>query len=254
MESARWMTSRGKIVSDEFFRLLTVDHSTTSGRAVLDSQPVTSDSGAMSQLDQYMDMVEPYLRLLQSLVPPQIYSLITSSFSYGLQLLNTLFNIIAATSPLSAPYTITPALLTILCVYLALSSLYRTVMFAFWFVKWGIILGALFSLAGWMNSGAPAQILANLVPAAMDNKSGSSRPKSWESWSTHDRYKREQKTQRQKDSEEAQKFIQNVIDTAGDVYQKSGNWWETAKGVYEEINKQGQTKQSGKRTSSTKSR
>ena len=126
--------------------------------------------------------------------------------------------------------------------------------FAFWFVKWGIILGALFYVASWLNSDAPAQILANLVPAAMENKSGSSRPKSWESWSTHDQYKRERKPQRQKDAEEAQKFIQNVIDTAGNVYQKSGNWWETAKGVYEEINKQGQTKQNGKRTSSTKSR
>jgi len=208
----------------------------------------------MSQLDQYFDVAEPYLRLLQSVIPPQIYSLIATSFSYALQLLNTLFNIIAVTSPLSAPHTIIPALLTILCVYIALSSLYRTVMFAFWFVKWGIILGALFSVAGWVNSGAPAQILANLVPAAMENKSGSSRPKSWESWSTHDQYKRERKTQSQKDAEEAQQFIQNVIDAAGDVYQKSGNWWETAKGVYEEINKQGQTKQSGKRTSSTKSR
>lgn len=208
----------------------------------------------MNQLDQYLDVVEPYLRLLQSVVPPQIYSLITTSFSYGLQLLNTLFNVISVTSPLSAPSTIIPALLTILCAYLALSSLYRTVKFAFWFAKWGIILGALFSLAGWVNSGALAQILANLVPAAMENKSGSSRPKSWESWSTHNQYKREQKTERQKDAEEAQKFVQNVIDTAGSAYQKSGNWWEVAKGVYEEINKQGQTKQSGKRTSSTKSR
>lgn len=208
----------------------------------------------MNQLDQYLDVVEPYLRLLQSVVPPQIYSLITTSFSYGLQLLNTLFNVISVTSPLSAPSTIIPALLTILCAYLALSSLYRTVKFAFWFAKWGIILGALFSLAGWVNSGAPAQILANLVPAAMENKSGSSRPKSWESWSTHNQYKREQKTERQEDAEEAQKFVQNVIDTAGNAYQKSGNWWEVAKGVYEEINKQGQTKQSGKRTSSTKSR
>ena len=195
-------------------------------------------------------MAEPYLELLQSVVPPQIYSLITTSLSYTLQLLNTLFNVIAVTSPLSAPYTIIPAVLTILCAYLALSSLYRTVMFAFWFVKWGVILGALFSLAGWVNSGAPVQLLANLVPAAMENKSGSSRPKSWESWSTHDQYKQAQKSQREKDAEEAQKFIQNVIDTAGDVYQKSGNWWETAKGVYEEINKQGQTK----RTGSTNSR
>lgn len=208
----------------------------------------------MNQLNAYLDMVEPYLLLLQSFVPPQIYSLISTSFSYALQLLNALFAIIAATSPLSAPSTIIPALLTILCVYLSLSSLYRTVMFAFWFVKWGVILGVLFSAASWVNSGAPAQILANLVPAALEDKSGSSRPKSWESWSTHDRYKREQKTQRQKDAEEAQKFIQNVIDTAGTVYRDSGNWWETAKGVYEEINKQGQTKQNDRRTSSTKSR
>ena len=127
-------------------------------------------------------------------------------------------------------------------------------MFAFWFMKWGFILSLLFSFAGWINSGAPAQILANLVPAAVENKSGPSRPKSWESWSTHDRYKREQKTQKEKDAEEAQKFIKNVIDTAGSVYQKSGNWWETAKGVYEEVNKQGQTKQNDKRASSARSR
>jgi hypothetical protein len=202
-------------------------------------------------MDEYLDMVEPWLRLLQSVLPPQIYSLITTSFSYALQLLNTSFNIIAATSPLSAPHTIIPALLTILCVYLALSSLYRSVMFAFWFVKWGIILSALFSFAGWVNSGVPAQILASFVPVAAENKSGSGRPKSWESWSTHDRYKRERKTRGEKDAEEAQKFIQNVISTAGNAYQKSGNWWETAKGVYEEINKQGQSKQTGKRTSST---
>jgi hypothetical protein len=208
----------------------------------------------MSQLDQYLDMLEPCLQFLQSVVPPQIYSLITTSFSYTLQLLNTSFNIIVATSPLSAPNTLIPAILTILCAYLALSSLYRTVMFAFWFVKWGIILSALFTFAGWINSGALNQILANFVPAAVENKSGSGRPKSWESWSTHDRYKRERKTQGEKDAEEAQKFIQNVIDTAGSVYQKSGNWWETAKGVYEEINKQDQTKQSDKRASPSKSR
>jgi len=248
------MTGRGNIVPDQFFLLHLPATTSTCGRAAFDSQSATSYSATMNQLDQYLDMVEPYLGLLQSVVPPQVYSLITTSFSYALQLLNTLFNIIAVTSPLSAPSTIVPALLTILCVYLALSSLYRTVMFAFWFVKWGVILGALFSLASWVNSGVPTQILASLIPVAMENKSGSSRPKSWESWSTHDRYKREQKTQRQKDAEEAQKFIQNVIDTAGDVYQKSGNWWETAKGVYEEINKQGQTKQGEKRTSSTKSR
>ena len=208
----------------------------------------------MSQMAEYLDVLEPWLRLLQSVIPPPIYSFITTSFSFTLQLLNTSFNVIASTSPLSAPNTIVPALLTILCAYLALSSLYRSVMFAFWFVKWGIILGALFSFAGWINSGAPAQILAGLIPAALENKSSSGRPKSWESWSTHDRYKRERKSQSDKDAEEAQKFIQNVIDTAGNVYQKSGNWWETAKGVYEEINKQGQSKQSGKRTSSTKSR
>jgi len=209
----------------------------------------------MSQLERYLDLVEPWFRLLQSVVPPQIYSLITTSLSYALKLLNTSFSIIAATSPLSAPNTIIPALLTIFCAYLALSSLYRTVMFAFWFVKWGIILSALFTFAGWVNSGAPAQFLANLVPAAVENKSGGSgRPKSWESWSTHDRYKRERKTQGEKDAEEAQKFIQNVIDTAGSVYQKSGNWWETAKGVYEEINKEGQIRQSDKSAGSTKSR
>lgn len=217
-------------------------------------KPAASNSGTMSQPNQYFDVLEPYLQLLQSVLPPQIYSLITTSFSYALQLLNASFNIIAVTSPLSAPNTIIPALLTILCVYLAISSLYRSVMFAFWFVKWGIILGVLFSVATWVNSGMPGQILANLAPAAMENRSGSSRPKSWESWSTHDRYKQERNSQRERNAEEAQKFIQNVIDTAGDVYQKSGNWWETAKGVYEEINKQGQTKQSGKRTSSTKSR
>ena len=241
------MTGRGNMIPPGGF---------VGARGTDDSPlPAAPNSGTMSPpVDRYFDMVEPYLQLVQSVVPPQIYSLITTSFSYALLLLNTLFNIIAVTSPLSAPNTIIPALLTILCVYLALSSLYRTVMFAFWFVKWGIILGLLFSVASWVNSGMPAQILANLVPAAMENKSGSSRPKSWESWSTHDRYNQERKTQRQKDAEEAQKFIQNVIDTAGDVYQKSGNWWETAKGVYEEIDKQGQTKQSGKRTSSTKSR
>ena len=205
-------------------------------------------------MDKYLDMVEPGLQLLQSVVPPQIYSLITTSFSYALQLLNTSFNVIAATSPLSAPHTIIPALLTILCVYLAVSSLYRSVMFAFWFVKWGIILSALFSFAGWVNSGAAGQILASFLPSVVEKSSGSSRPKSWESWSTHDRYRRERKTQGEKDAEEAQKFIQNVIDTAGNVYQKSGNWWETAKGVYEEINKQGQTKQGGRRMSSTKAR
>ena len=208
----------------------------------------------MSQLERYLDMLDPWLRLLQSFLPPQIYSLITTSFSYALQLLNVSFNVIAATSPLSAPNTIIPAVLTILCAYLALSSLYRSVMFAFWFIKWGIILGALFSFAGWINSGAPAQILTNLVPVAVENKAGSTRPKSWEPWSTHDRYKRERKTQGEKEAEEAQKFIQNVMDTAGSVYQKSGNWWETAKGVYEEINKQGQSKQSGKTASSTKRR
>lgn len=243
------MTNRGNVIPDEFFH----DHPWARGDSIHDLQPPLNP-GIMSQLDQYFSVVEPYLRLLQSVVPPQINSLITTSFSYALQLLNALFNIIAVTSPLSAPNTIIPALLTILCVYLALSSLYRTIMFAFWFVKWGIILGVLFSLASWVNSGAPGQILANLLPAAMENKSGSSRPKSWESWSTHDRYKREQKTQKEKDAEEAQKFVQNVIDAAGNVYQKSGNWWETAKGVYEEINKQGQSKQSGRRTSSTKSR
>jgi len=180
------------------------------------------------------NFVDPLLSYIEAVLPPPVYSILLTVLSHSLALASALLSLATSPSTWNAQ-TILPPLITILAAYIALSSLYRTIRFTIWLVKWGTILASLFGGVGWLMSGGPLGQRGEVG----DRRPGtsSSRPRAWESWDRHDTY-REERRQRvppQDGAEDVQKFVQELTGAAGRIYAQSGDWWEAAKGVVEEI-------------------
>ena len=106
-------------------------------------------------LDPIMNDV---LQFLSDNLPSPLYSLLLYLLSHGLAFAQAVYTLTAAMMAKHPTewdtQTVLPPLIAIFGAYLALASLYRTASWmlrtSFFFVKWGIIFGALMGGAGWM--------------------------------------------------------------------------------------------------------
>ncbi len=101
------------------------------------------------------NFLEPVLNLLSTVLPPPIFSIVSTFIRYSLALLTALARFVyslGATQEWDSQ-KILPPLITLLMAYLALVSFYRTtgwmIRTTFWFVKWGSILATLAAGAGY---------------------------------------------------------------------------------------------------------
>ncbi|KAI0351027.1 hypothetical protein OH77DRAFT_978737 [Trametes cingulata] len=112
-----------------------------------------------SMLQSFLD---PILSFLSSVLPPPIYTIAESLITHSLTLIAALFKFVLTLVNAQSwdAQQILPPLITLLAAYLALVSFYRTtgwmIRTAFWFVKWGGILGALAAGAGYFMGHANA--------------------------------------------------------------------------------------------------
>ncbi|KDQ57672.1 hypothetical protein JAAARDRAFT_35361 [Jaapia argillacea MUCL 33604] len=221
--------------------------------------------------------LDPLLDYLSSTIPAPIYSFLMTILSHSLALFGALFSLfyaLASSNPAEwDAQTILPPLISLLCAYLALVSVYRTTSWMFrtgvFFVKWGIIFGAITAGAGWLmghsgtgigGSGLTSTIggiLLDLVNGQGQNAAGGARsrgpssssssrshsksgprterPKAWESFDRHREWQYEDNGDDHREGDgEVQKVILDVVGTAGKIMRESG-WWDAIKGVVESV-------------------
>ncbi|KAI0779992.1 hypothetical protein C8Q74DRAFT_732321 [Fomes fomentarius] len=101
------------------------------------------------------NLLEPVLNFLSTVLPPPIFSIVSTLTTYSLALFTALARFVyslASTQEWDSQ-KILPPLITLLMAYLALVSFYRTtgwmIRTTFWFVKWGGILATLAAGAGY---------------------------------------------------------------------------------------------------------
>lgn len=197
-------------------------------------------TSAMDYIDRIPDFVDPLLLLLESALPPHVYSVLVTICSHTVALTSALLSFLATSPSTWTAQTIIPPVITILAAYLVISSLYRTIRFTFWFIKWGTILATLFGGVGWFMSGGMGDFLAQRGgDVGRRTGSSSSRPRAWDSWDRHDTYRQERQRRVPPGdaADDVQQFVQELAGAAGSVYAQSGDWWEAAKGVAQEISK-----------------
>ncbi|KAI0373533.1 hypothetical protein BV20DRAFT_742360 [Pilatotrama ljubarskyi] len=108
------------------------------------------------------NILDPIFSFLSSVLPPPIYTIAESLITHSLTLITALFKFVLTLVNARSwdAQQILPPLITLLAAYLALVSFYRTtgwmIRTAFWFVKWGGILGALAAGAGYFMGNANA--------------------------------------------------------------------------------------------------
>lgn len=203
-------------------------------------------------MDQLNSLVDLALDYLEDKLPPPLYSLLLNALSHLLALCTAAFRVIgslASTHPQDwDTQTILPPIITLLAAYLALLSVYRTATWAFrlaiWFVKWGSIIGVLSMGAGWLAAvthmnGEGNNGLADAMSNLMNGRSGNSHPRSRTTARTRnpvdtrprngfkaspDWQYQEGETQQN----DAQNIMQNIVDTAQQIFDGSG-WWELSK-------------------------
>ncbi|KAI9059180.1 hypothetical protein FKP32DRAFT_1688275 [Trametes sanguinea] len=106
------------------------------------------------------NLLDPLFSFLSSVLPPQVYTIVESLISHSITLLAALFKFVLTLVHAESwdAQKILPPLITVLAAYLALVSFYRTtgwmIRTAFWFVKWGGIIGMLAAGAGYFMGNA----------------------------------------------------------------------------------------------------
>lgn len=227
--------------------------------------------------DALPEFLDPLLDYLSSVLPPPLYSVVTTAFYYAFTLIESLIDLavtLIKTSPSSwEADKILPPIITLLAAYLALLSFYRTtgwmIRTTFAFVKWGFILTTLGAAAGYFIAnadvgganglgqfgsgilGSLGSMLLSMLSGDTQNTDASrrtraqssrqrqeSRPKSWESW---DRHREWQYSENARQEDEGQGT--NVQEVIGKILGSAGNavresgWWEAAKGAVNEFSK-----------------
>ncbi|CAL1708160.1 unnamed protein product [Somion occarium] len=114
----------------------------------------------MSNVD-LPEFLDPVLDYLSDHIPPTLYSVLETLLSHSIALVSSLLGLVTAfiTEPSSwDTQRILPPLITLLTVYVALFSFYRTtgwmIRTAFAFVKWGTIFGLIGIGAGYILANA----------------------------------------------------------------------------------------------------
>ncbi|KAG1751611.1 uncharacterized protein EDB91DRAFT_1196260, partial [Suillus paluster] len=212
--------------------------------------------------------LDPLLDLLAEQLPPSLYSFLVSFLSHALALFTALVSLISSLIS-SKPWqwdaqTIIPPLISFLAAYLALVSLYRTTSWmirtSIWFIKWGIIFGALTAGLGWymgnQNVGVgnrsivsslggfmwdvlngqgqhtPDTQRSSRTPKTRSQPKSNDRPrKPWESFEKHKQWQHKDHDGNQ-EGNDAQKIMSNIVEAANRVLVEGG-WWDVARGIFD---------------------
>ncbi|EPQ57178.1 hypothetical protein GLOTRDRAFT_73793 [Gloeophyllum trabeum ATCC 11539] len=204
-------------------------------------------------------LLDPILDYFSSHLPGPVYSFLETVLAHSFALFTALFSLVYALAT-SRPsewdaQTVLPPLISLLAAYLALLSVYRTtswmVRSSLWFVKWGVIAGALFAGTGWVMgnnaagggglTSAIGGILLDMLNGPGQNAAGGARrqthrtqsrsrtprPKPWESFDRHREWQY-QEDRGEEDDGEMSKIFHDVLNAAGTAF-REGGWWETLK-------------------------
>jgi hypothetical protein len=198
------------------------------------------------------NLFEPLLSYISSCLPPPVYNALLTLVVHGLSFLSALISL--GTALISSrpsdwdAQKIVPPLITLLAVYLALSSAVRTatwfVRTTTWLIKWGIITAALSVASAWIFGGGG--LVPSLAGVVLDIFNGRSqdaaggprgshqrvreRPSAWESYDKHREWQYEEQQWNAADStspsQHVQQFVADALQRA-----KDGSWWSIARGA-----------------------
>ncbi|KAI9437575.1 hypothetical protein H4582DRAFT_1955892 [Lactarius indigo] len=195
-------------------------------------------------------LLEPLLSYISSCLPPPVYHALLTLVTHGLAFLSALISLGTALIT-SRPsdwdvQKILPPLITLLAVYLALSSAVRTatwfVRMTTWLIKWGIITTAVYAATAWVF--ASGGIVPSLTGLALDLLNGQGkdaaggprssrqrgRPQVWESFDQHLEWQFEEQQWNTADttspSQHVQQFVADALQRA-----REGGLWSIARGA-----------------------
>ena len=199
----------------------------------------------------FPNLLEPLLSYISSCLPPPVYNALLTLIVHGLAFLSALIRL--GTALISSrpsdwdAQKIIPPLITLLAVYLALSSAVRTatwfVRTTTWLIKWGIITAAVSVASAWVfGGGGLVPSLAGVVLDMLNGRGqdaaggprghqrGQARPQAWESFDRHWEWQFEEEQWNAADStspsQHVQQFVADVLQRA-----KDGSWWSIARGA-----------------------
>ncbi|KIL68913.1 hypothetical protein M378DRAFT_158050 [Amanita muscaria Koide BX008] len=218
----------------------------------------------MFYANAWPDVLGSLLDYLAERLPSPVYYMLLGILSRALVFLSSSLSFIASLLSSNPSdwnlHDIIPPLVTILCAYLALVTLYRTTTWAirtfFWFIKWGLILGLIFTVVGWhlrgtdQNWGAVADIGDTIVRTALESanahtreaavgmdggiganswtrrkrSSKAGRPRAWDSFKSHQRWQ-------EHSQQDATNEMKSMVDMAGGILHRGGQWWMAAKSI-----------------------
>jgi len=84
--------------------------------------------------------------------------------------------------------------------------------------------------------------------SSSNRKTRPSRPKSWESWDRHSQWQYDENARQQSEGADVQKIVSDILGTAKQYVMESG-FWETAKGMMDEVTNNG-AREAGQREES----
>jgi hypothetical protein len=210
-------------------------------------------------------VLDPILSFLSSNLPPPLYQIIFNSLSHSVALFSSLLTLLISlisTKPWEwDSQTLLPPVIMFITAWIALVSLWRTTSWMFrvgtWFAKWGLVVGGVIALLGWMvgNSTAGTRVVGNFGSAMFDFVNGpgratgpsrtrarpKKRPRPWDSFEAHREWQYSENQREGGDVNAAQKILGDIV---GKV--REGPWWEGVLGSDRSVGKTAKAKAKGR--------
>ncbi|KAF8348134.1 hypothetical protein F5887DRAFT_952273 [Amanita rubescens] len=218
-----------------------------------------------------VDLLGASLDYLADRLPTPVYHALIALASRSLGFLSSLLTLVDPNH--WNAQEILPPLVTLLCTYLALLTIYRTTTWAFrtifWFFKWGLILSVIFTGVGWSlqrSAGglgpvdsfrAVFDVINSRIASGMQSTpmhSPDSKPRMWDSFESHRRW-RETGQPDANIEVDFDRLIRSVFGPAAGFLQQGEQWLEVAKSIVDERQEvMGQQRESSRRKIKTRSR
>jgi hypothetical protein len=221
-------------------------------------------------------IVSPLLQFIAAYLPTSLYPPVLTFISHLFATatkVSRLWNSLFSQNPTDWNIqAFLPAIISILAVYLALASLYRTTSWvlrtSFWFIKWGTIIGILLAGASYYMGNDVAVENRGIIPdigryminmanggqgsqdwrrvkSRQKRKHKSPRPKVWESFERL----REWQYQEINDAQVEGEHLMSMIAGAADHVLEKSEWWAVVKNIWSNGEEDGSSKNTNSRKS-----
>ena len=217
-----------------------------------------------------VDLLGASLDYLADRLPTPVYHALIALVSRSLGFLSSLLTLVDP-SHWNTQEILSP-LVTLLCAYLALLTIYRTTTWAFrtifWFFKWGLILSVIFTGVGWYlqksvgglepvdSFRAVFDVINSRISQTASGMmhSPESKPRVWDSFESHRRWRETGKPDAKVEAD-FDRLIRSVFGPAAGFLQQGEQWLEVAKSIVDERQEvMGQQRESSRRKIKTRSR